>query len=121
MRAGRPNEAVTIRATLKETYSQYPDLADLLGPPPQTSRPGTVAPRPSLPHAPRRRPPQTPPEAPEPQAPPASKASRFGMIPTSRRSKRNTSMIAPPAAVTLRPISLREIVKRSFNEFRNYG
>jgi hypothetical protein len=43
------------------------------------------------------------------------------MIPTTRRSKRNTSMIAALAAVELRPISPREIVKRSFNEFRKYG
>jgi serine/threonine-protein kinase len=44
MRAGRPNESVAIRAMLMEKYSQYTDLADLLGPPPQTPRSGTAAP-----------------------------------------------------------------------------
>jgi eukaryotic-like serine/threonine-protein kinase len=43
-RAGRPNESVAIRAMLMEKYSQYTDLADLLGPPPQTPRSGTAAP-----------------------------------------------------------------------------
>ena len=31
LEAGRPNEAVAIRAMLREKYGQYPDLADLLG------------------------------------------------------------------------------------------
>ncbi|MBV8310424.1 MAG: hypothetical protein JO344_08575, partial [Planctomycetaceae bacterium] len=44
MRAGRPNESVVIRAMLMEKYSQYTDLADLLGPPPQTPRFATAAP-----------------------------------------------------------------------------
>ena len=44
MRAGRPNESVAIRAMLMEKYSQYTDLTDLLGPPPQTPRSGTAAP-----------------------------------------------------------------------------
>jgi serine/threonine protein kinase len=34
--AGRPNESVAIRAMLKEKYSHYADLADLLGPPLET-------------------------------------------------------------------------------------
>jgi len=44
LEAGRPNESVAIRAMLMEKYSQYSDLADLLGPPPETPRPGTVPP-----------------------------------------------------------------------------
>ena len=38
LQAGRPNEAVTIRAMLKDKYSHYTDLADLLGHPPVRSR-----------------------------------------------------------------------------------
>jgi serine/threonine-protein kinase len=37
--AGRPNEAVSIRATLNETYGRYTDLADLLGPAPAAKPP----------------------------------------------------------------------------------
>ena len=43
LRAGRPNESVTIRAMLMENYSQYTDLADLLGSSLQTPRPGAGA------------------------------------------------------------------------------
>lgn len=42
--AGRPNEWLAIMAMLREKYSQYTDLADLLAPQPETPRPGTVAP-----------------------------------------------------------------------------
>jgi serine/threonine-protein kinase len=37
--AGRPNEALSIRASLNETYGRYTDLADLLGPPPAVKPP----------------------------------------------------------------------------------
>ena len=49
LRAGRPNESVTIRAMLMENYSQYTDLADLLGTSLQTPRPGAGAVVPSSP------------------------------------------------------------------------
>ena len=53
LEAGRPNEAVAIRAMLSEKYGQYTDLADLLGPPPGPDRrspqPGPIRPR----HLPR--------------------------------------------------------------------
>ncbi len=48
LQAGRPTESVKIRATLMEMYSHYTDLADLLGPPPQTPRPAALAPDASL-------------------------------------------------------------------------
>jgi serine/threonine-protein kinase len=44
MQAGRPNESITIRAMLMEKYGHYSDLADLLGPPPQTPPHGVSAP-----------------------------------------------------------------------------
>jgi eukaryotic-like serine/threonine-protein kinase len=40
LQAGRPNEAVAIRAMLREKYSHYADLAELLGPPPESERLG---------------------------------------------------------------------------------
>jgi len=51
LQAGRPNESVAITAMLRENYSQYADLADLLGPPPETPRPGTVPPGAAVPPA----------------------------------------------------------------------
>ena len=51
MRAGRPNEAVTIRAMLVDKYSHYTDMANLLGPPPQTPRSGTAAPGAAFPRS----------------------------------------------------------------------
>src|SRR5208337_310698 len=51
LQAGRPTESVTIRAMLRENYGQFADLADLLGPPPETPPPGTVAPASAVPPA----------------------------------------------------------------------
>jgi len=66
LQAGRPNESVTIRATLRENYGRYADLADLLGPPSETPRPGTAAPAVTVPDAPTV---ETPAPTPQPAAP----------------------------------------------------
>jgi serine/threonine-protein kinase len=44
MQAGRPNEAMAIRAMLMEKYSHYTDLADLLGPQLHSPSPADPAP-----------------------------------------------------------------------------
>jgi serine/threonine-protein kinase len=57
--AGRPNEALAIRASLAETYGRFTELADLLGSPPASpppargtgpAEPGGTRPAPAPPH-----------------------------------------------------------------------
>ena len=77
LQAGRPNESVAIRAMLMEKYSQYTDLADLLGPLLQTPQPGAGA------HDAARRP-RHPGETPAPTPQPSPRRPR-STNPTARR------------------------------------
>jgi len=85
--AGRPNEALTIQATLKEKYGQFRDLADLLGPPagsqpdPQHAGAGTGS-------APSPAPEPTPPSSSTPPRPPDQVTAPDGpKLPTARAAK----------------------------------
>ncbi len=73
LEAGRPNEAVDIRAMLRENYSQYADLADLLGSPPETPRPDAGPPAAAVSPA---HPAETPAPTPEPAAPASPEHTR---------------------------------------------
>lgn len=52
LQAGRPSEAVAIRAMLKDKYGQYTDLADLLGNRPASTHPDRGSARPNQESAP---------------------------------------------------------------------
>ena len=86
LKAGRPNEAVAIRAMLSEKYAQYADLSDLLG---TASGPKSQVPRPGTDAAPSAPPGQAPASAPPRGFSPGPRAGPQpgrDIHPTARRS-----------------------------------
>ncbi|MDR3620238.1 MAG: protein kinase [Paludisphaera borealis] len=80
-RGGRPNEAITIHAMLKEKFAQYADLADLLAPAPLPEAPSEPTPPAHVPAPEVEKPAASPTATPAPTAEPETEPEPAKSVP----------------------------------------